>query len=72
MQSPRKIGIESIFYGIICPTNELLGDIAPPVSVNEIQLDDFNIFVKCPLCFANIRVQLVKPAFSTLLSNATW
>ena len=72
MQSPGQIGVESIFDGIVCPPHEFLGDIAPPVTVNEIQLDDFNIFFKCPLGFANIWVKLIEPAFSTLLSYATW
>ena len=56
MQSPGQIGVESIFDGIVGPPHEFLGDIAPPVTVNEIQLDDFNIFFKCPLGFANIWV----------------
>jgi hypothetical protein len=61
-----------ILYRIVSPTREKLRDEGPFVSILSVSFNDGHIFLLSPSLFANFRIQMIMPALSALLSDATW
>ena len=49
----------------------MFGDVAPAVAVDEVESHDEHVFFDGPLAFGDVRVQVVVPSLTTLLSNAS-
>ena len=55
---------------IICTSFEMLGYFGPPITVLDVEVENFLVFFIRPFVLLNIRIQMVMPAFSALLSNS--
>jgi hypothetical protein len=50
----------------------LLGNITPAIAEDEVELDDEFVLLHGPLALGNMRVQMIVPSFTTLLSDTSW
>jgi len=55
---------------IICASFEMLGYFGPPITVLDVEVENFLVFFIRPFVLLNIRIQMVMPAFSALLSDS--
>ncbi len=49
----------------------MLGNVTPAIAVDHMEFDNQLVFLHGPLTLCDIRVQMVVPSLTTLLSNAT-
>jgi len=70
-QALAEVRVKSVFDGIVSAAVNLLGDVTPAIAMDEVELDDEHVFFHGPLAFSDVRVQVVVPALTALLSNAT-
>lgn len=57
-----KCGIVVVLDVVVGAAWQVLGDLAPSVSIRLVQLKDKSVLVLCPLDFLDIRVQVVVPS----------
>ena len=50
----------------------MFGDVTPAIAVDNVEFDNELVFLHGPLALGDMRVQMVVPSLTTLLSNATW
>ena len=60
-----------IFYVVISSTMQEFCDFRPLVSAQNVEVKNLLILLLGPSVFLNVRVQVVVPALSTLLSDAS-
>ena len=63
--------IPMVLYGIVSPALQLLCDVSPSVAIYLVKQEQHPFFPCGPLVFIDVRVQMIMPAFSALLSNAS-
>lgn len=66
-----ELGVESVLDGVVGPSGECLGDLAPTVAVFGVHHKDQAIFLLRPLLLADVGVEVVVPSLPALLANAT-
>ena len=64
--------IKPVFNVVVGSTGYKLCDFRPLIAVLSVGLDNGSVFFLSPLVLLDIRVQVVVPPFSTLLSNPSW
>jgi hypothetical protein len=57
---------------VISSSREKFGYFGPFVAILFMGLNYSSIFFRCPFIFLDIRIQMVMPSLSALLSNPTW
>ena len=70
MQSLGKIRVESVLDRVVGSASYLLGNVTPPVAVDQVQFNDLNVFLQGPLLLADVWVEVVVPALSALLADS--
>ena len=50
----------------------MLSNVTPAVAVDDVEFDNELVLLHCPLALSDMRVQMVVPSLSTLLSDTTW
>ena len=70
VEALAKVRIVSVLDGVVGATVYFLGDVTPPIPMDQVQLDNEQVLLHRPLALANGRVQVIVPALTTLLSNA--
>ena len=60
-----------VFDGVIGSTREMFRYFCPSISVDSLQIEDYFIFFFCPTRLIDVRVKVVMPSFSTLLTSAS-
>mmetsp|Transcript_18411 Transcript_18411/g.32390 ORF Transcript_18411/g.32390 Transcript_18411/m.32390 type:complete len:202 (+) Transcript_18411:63-668(+) len=61
-----------IFDGIVRPSRQQLGNLSPSIALITMILQYRSILLATPSLLTNIRIQMIMPPFSTLLSNPPW
>jgi hypothetical protein len=59
-----------VLDGIVCPARQQCSDLGPLLSVRAMRINDDRVLVRRPALLADVRIQMVVPPLTTLLSDA--
>ena len=60
-----------VFYGVISPALQLLGEVSPLVAHVFVKKEKDPFFIVAPLILIYIRVEMVVPSFSALFADSS-
>ena len=71
VQLALEVGVESILDSVISATRDVLGDLTPLFAHFPVQVNYEGVFLSSPLALVDVGVQVVVPALTALLADAT-
>lgn len=64
--------VPMVFDGIISPSEQVLGDLSPPVADISMRQKKDPLFIVFPILFLDVGVEVIMPTLTTLLADPAW